>query len=501
MIYDIALSFAGPDRPYVAQVAKHLKQRGITVFYDEHEKAGLWGKNLYDHLSQIYGKSARYCVVFISKDYADRLWTTLERQSAQARAFSANEEYILPARFDDTQIPSLPDTVAYEDLSKTTPLQLAQLIEEKLRSRKGIVSEFSASQDIATFGTEERDCSFGLDSLREFQGLLIPAGHHDEDYRALALEPILLRLEELMDPQSGTWHYKDKTELDIAYATSSVLTFLAQLGIALDHALMERGIRFLETVAARADVASRAANMFLALVGKTTDDILLPFLQSLKTRQIGDSRSVNFGSFLLEQEQLGAQAADTTSAWEEATYHKNGASFHGCHVADFLLHCEPASHDARRVRDELIAGLRQFFERSFRVHDGVLLDRSGTPSSVTLYGYAVAHRLGVGLPREWRELARTMIAQLEKQDNLFFRCLGITNVYYIYYSTRDELFRSEHKDYVHREQRHLFNELSTFLPSARDLAIFGRAMIYGACLESPSWQLVAQQRLRQLGLV
>jgi hypothetical protein len=67
----------------------------------------LWGKDLYEHLDYIYGRAARYCVLFISNDYAKKVWTTHERRSAQARALEEHEEYILPARFDDTEVPAL----------------------------------------------------------------------------------------------------------------------------------------------------------------------------------------------------------------------------------------------------------------------------------------------------------------------------------------------------------------------------------------------------------
>ncbi|MEG2492469.1 MAG: hypothetical protein RSA67_08020, partial [Alistipes sp.] len=52
--FDIALSFAGEDRSYVDQVANTLKLKGVSVFYDKFEEANLWGKNLYEYLSDIY---------------------------------------------------------------------------------------------------------------------------------------------------------------------------------------------------------------------------------------------------------------------------------------------------------------------------------------------------------------------------------------------------------------------------------------------------------------
>src|SRR5437762_3592834 len=123
--YDACLSFAGEDRQYVNSVAEHLCARGIRVFYDEYQRVELWGKDLYAHLDEVYQNTARFCVLFASKAYADKLWTSHERQSAQARAFRENREYILPARFDDTVIPGLRDTVGYIDLRSTSPEELA----------------------------------------------------------------------------------------------------------------------------------------------------------------------------------------------------------------------------------------------------------------------------------------------------------------------------------------------------------------------------------------
>ena len=130
--YDVAFSFAGEEREYVGKVALTLQQAGIRVFYDEFENANLWGKNLYTHLSSIYKDKARYTVIFASKNYVRKLWTNHERESAQARAISEMKEYILPARFDDTEVPGLLNTVGFIDLRKVSPQNFAALIIEKL---------------------------------------------------------------------------------------------------------------------------------------------------------------------------------------------------------------------------------------------------------------------------------------------------------------------------------------------------------------------------------
>lgn len=137
--YDIALSFAGQDRDYVDRVANLLRERGVKVFYDLFEEAELWGKNLYEHLSEVYQERAHYTVIFISSSYAKKLWSNHERKAAQARAFQESQEYILPARFDDTDIPGILSTVGYISLKDRPPEELVSIITNKLISSGGSV--------------------------------------------------------------------------------------------------------------------------------------------------------------------------------------------------------------------------------------------------------------------------------------------------------------------------------------------------------------------------
>lgn len=133
--YDVALSFAGEQRDYVEQVAQELRLRGLRPFYDAYEQATLWGKDLYEHLDYVYRRAARYCIVFASEAYAGKMWAAHERKSAQARAIEDNAEYVLPARFDETEIPGIRPTVGHVDLRRTSPTELARLVAEKVGPR------------------------------------------------------------------------------------------------------------------------------------------------------------------------------------------------------------------------------------------------------------------------------------------------------------------------------------------------------------------------------
>lgn len=130
--YDVGLSFAGEDREYVEEVATTLKAYGVDVFYDDFERAALWGKDLYEYLDSVYRAQCRFCVVFISEHYAKKPWPRHERRSAQARDLVGGSEYVLPARFDDTEVPGILTTTGFIDLRTASPADVAVLIAQKL---------------------------------------------------------------------------------------------------------------------------------------------------------------------------------------------------------------------------------------------------------------------------------------------------------------------------------------------------------------------------------
>ncbi len=132
--YDVAFSFAGEQREYVEQVFNCLTQKGIKVYYDKNQD--LWGKDLFIEFSEAYSKKSQYLVVFISKEYAEKDWTKHEIANAFERALQEKSEYILPVRFDNTQIPGLRSTIHFEDGS-IAPEQLCEKIINKINGSSG----------------------------------------------------------------------------------------------------------------------------------------------------------------------------------------------------------------------------------------------------------------------------------------------------------------------------------------------------------------------------
>jgi hypothetical protein len=130
--FDVAISFAGTERVYAQRLAEIVRNAGHSVFYDEFFPEYLWGKNLYVTFDEIFRKRARFCVIFVSKDYKDRAWTNREIQSAQARALNEKGgEYILPIKVDDTELDGMHPTIGYIPL--TTGIEkIGELLIKKL---------------------------------------------------------------------------------------------------------------------------------------------------------------------------------------------------------------------------------------------------------------------------------------------------------------------------------------------------------------------------------
>lgn len=125
--YDVAVTFAGEERPYVEEVMTRLQELGVRVFYDVDEQARLWGQNLLEELVDTYRARAPRVLMFVSKAYAEKAWPTQERRAALERAMQPGEPYVLPVLIDDTTVPGLPGTTAHIDWRKITAVEVADL--------------------------------------------------------------------------------------------------------------------------------------------------------------------------------------------------------------------------------------------------------------------------------------------------------------------------------------------------------------------------------------
>lgn len=133
--FDVALSFAGEDRDYVAEMNEALKAAGVKTFLDADYLAETWGEDLVEFFDTIYRKRARFAMLFISRHYAEKTWPRHERRSALARALEERGAYVLPVRLDDTEIEGLRPTLGYLDSRKTGIDGLVRAFVSKLTGR------------------------------------------------------------------------------------------------------------------------------------------------------------------------------------------------------------------------------------------------------------------------------------------------------------------------------------------------------------------------------
>jgi len=138
--YDIAFSLAHEQHEYVDDIYKNLKRisSSLNVFYyrDEIEEIKSWGKNQFNHLQKIYRDQSKHVIIFISKDYVIKRWARHEWRAVQEAILDRDEEYLLPVRFDDTDLPGLPSTIGYIDISQKTPEDFANIIVQKVGLQK-----------------------------------------------------------------------------------------------------------------------------------------------------------------------------------------------------------------------------------------------------------------------------------------------------------------------------------------------------------------------------
>ncbi|MFC2947659.1 toll/interleukin-1 receptor domain-containing protein [Virgibacillus sediminis] len=130
--YDVTVSFAGEDRNIIEPIALELHRKGVSIFYDKLAQSDLWGKDLYQHLAEVYSSKAKYCIIFVSAHYLKKSWTKHELKSAQSRSFQQDQEYILPIKLDDSEVPGLPITLGYLDARQMNTEELLKIILDKL---------------------------------------------------------------------------------------------------------------------------------------------------------------------------------------------------------------------------------------------------------------------------------------------------------------------------------------------------------------------------------
>ncbi len=114
--YEVALSFAGEDRPFAEAIAEGLREAKVKVFYDDFYAEVLWGQDLSVRLREVYHERSKYCIMIISAHYVEKMWPSFERQQAIERLIRQKEKaYVLPVRLDafTGEVPGLSGSIGY----------------------------------------------------------------------------------------------------------------------------------------------------------------------------------------------------------------------------------------------------------------------------------------------------------------------------------------------------------------------------------------------------
>ncbi len=190
--YDVALSFAGDHRPYVAEVAAGLEGVGFRVFYDQYRQDDLLGQELISYLQDVYGRRSAVVAAFISEQYVARPWPGHERQSALAHALlqvSAGVPFLLPFRFDDAPVPGLQPSVGYEDLRQLLPGERRWRSDRRYKHPKFVVARLArilASRGLGPDGLDLKALIEDPMILLHFVWFSAAGTHHEE--RLVSLE-------------------------------------------------------------------------------------------------------------------------------------------------------------------------------------------------------------------------------------------------------------------------------------------------------------------------
>jgi len=133
--FKVAVSFSGDRRAYVADVVAELKKRlpKGAVFYDRDFTAELAAPNLDNRLQRIYGENSDLVVVFLSRDYQERMWCGIEWRAIRRILNNRKDHSIMYLRFEDVVLEGILPQDGYVDLDHFQPLEAANMALHRVR--------------------------------------------------------------------------------------------------------------------------------------------------------------------------------------------------------------------------------------------------------------------------------------------------------------------------------------------------------------------------------
>jgi hypothetical protein len=112
--YDIGFSFSGEARKIVEAINTEMKAEDVVTFYDYDQEAFLLALDLEKTLGRVYAESCRYYLVFLDKNYREKVWTKYEKDVMTRH----RRGHIIPVLLDDigAEGAGIPTTIGQIDL-------------------------------------------------------------------------------------------------------------------------------------------------------------------------------------------------------------------------------------------------------------------------------------------------------------------------------------------------------------------------------------------------
>jgi TIR domain len=141
--YDLAVSFAGEQRDYVARTVEACRNLGLNVFYDKDKNNDWWGSNFIRQQRTVYSSQTRFFVPFLSAEYLSKPIPMDEFSAAMMTAVKQGDAYILPVLMDNTEIPPnlMHPHIHYLRARDYTPEQLAAQLAQRVGTAKRVGQE------------------------------------------------------------------------------------------------------------------------------------------------------------------------------------------------------------------------------------------------------------------------------------------------------------------------------------------------------------------------
>lgn len=141
--FKVALSFPGERRPYVAKIARVLREAlgPDTVFYDHDYQAQLARPNMDTLLQDIYRNRSDLVVIFLCAEYAQKEWCGLEWRAIRDIIRTKQDERIMFVRFDDSAVDGVFPIDGYVDARTCEAGQVARYINERLQQCRKVVED------------------------------------------------------------------------------------------------------------------------------------------------------------------------------------------------------------------------------------------------------------------------------------------------------------------------------------------------------------------------